>query len=150
MSSVQYIVVRKDLVPVMGVGKTAAQVAHASLGAVIERDVRTITEYIPGPLYPISTPVKVDKVQLIENKDTLNWLRGKFTKLVVYIKTKQKLLNLAKKLDNEAIRYKLIYDSCLTKLEPEEEDGTTLTCMGIIPISVDNVPNYLKKLRLLE
>jgi peptidyl-tRNA hydrolase len=32
MSSIQYIVVRKDLVPIMGVGKTAAQVAHASLG----------------------------------------------------------------------------------------------------------------------
>lgn len=150
MSSIQYIVVRKDLVPIMGVGKTAAQVAHASLGAIIERDVKTVYEQIQGPLFPISVPVKTDKVHLIETEDTLNWLRGRFTKVVIYVKTKQKLLNLAKKLDNDGIRHKLIYDACHTMLEPEESNGTTLTCMGIIPISRDNIPKYLSKLQLLE
>lgn len=150
MNSIQYIVVRKDLVPIMGVGKTAAQVAHASLGAIIERDVKTVYEQIQGPLFPISVPVKTDKVHLIETEDTLNWLRGRFTKVVIYVKTKQKLLNLAKKLDNDGIRHKLIYDACHTMLEPEESNGTTLTCMGIIPISRDNIPKYLSKLQLLE
>ncbi|MHA2218931.1 MAG: peptidyl-tRNA hydrolase, partial [Candidatus Hodarchaeales archaeon] len=69
---------------------------------------------------------------------------------VVYVKTKQKMLNLTKKLDNDGIRCKLIYDCCCTVLKPEEPDGTTLTCVGIVPINDSKVPKYLKKLRLLE
>lgn len=140
--SVQYIVVRKDLVPKMGVGKMAAQVAHASLGAVIEKglvDMSFGPHMIPAP-----------GTKLIRTEDVDAWFSGRFTKLVVYIKTKEKLLNLAKKLDKDNIRYKLIYDACLTMLEPEESDGSTLTCMGIIPISRDNIPKYLTKLQLLE
>ena len=47
---VQYIVVRKDLVKQMGYGKTAAQVAHASLGVLLkDRQLRpddTIQEWL--------------------------------------------------------------------------------------------------------
>lgn len=139
MSSVQYIVVRKDLVPIMGVGKTAAQVAHASLAAVIEKQKIHDTD---------SKTIEVSNI--IKDKAVDSWFRGRFTKLVVYVKSKQKLLNLAEKLDFDKIRYKLIYDACNTVLEPEELNGTTLTCMGIIPISRDNIPKYLQKLRLLE
>jgi peptidyl-tRNA hydrolase len=147
MSSVQYIVVRKDLVPVMGIGKTAAQVAHASLGVLLTKEEKTRYDRLPT-----GTPVRFAEeiTRLIHGKDVDAWFRGKFTKLVVYVKTKQKLLNLAKKLDNDNIRHKLIYDACHTMLEPEEENGTTLTCMGVIPISRDNIPKYLQKLRLLE
>lgn len=140
--SVQYIVVRKDLVPKMGIGKTAAQVAHASLGAVIEKGIVDIS----SGYYAVPAP----GTKLIRNEAVNAWFDGKFTKLVVYVKTKTKLLNLAKKLDNEGIRYKLIYDACHTMLEPEEENGTTLTCMGVIPISRDNIPKCLWKLQLLE
>lgn len=142
MSSVQYIVVRKDLVPKMGVGKTAAQVAHASLGAVIEKGYYEEENFFGTKQWEVTN--------IIRGKDIDAWFRGRFTKLVVYVKTKQKLLNLAKKLDNEGIRYKLIYDACHTVLEPEESDGTTLTCMGVIPISRDNIPKFLRKLQLLE
>jgi peptidyl-tRNA hydrolase len=123
---VQYIIVRKDLVPLMGVGKTAAQVAHASLGAVL------------------------DNGQLIESPEVSGWLAGSFTKLVVYVKTRQKLLNLMAKCLQEGIRVKPIYDACRTKLEPEEPDGTTLTCVGLPPIETTSVPKFLTKLRLLE
>lgn len=142
MSSVQYIVVRKDLVEKMGIGKTAAQVAHASLGAVIER----VQDEVEG----FSGRRVVETTKLIKTPDVNAWFNGIFTKLVVYVKTKQKLLNLAKKLDGDNIRYKLIYDACLTALDPEEEDGTTLTCMGIIPVNRDRVPKCLRKLQLLE
>jgi len=138
--SVQYIVVRKDLVLKMGIGKTAAQVAHASLGAVVEKGLVDCSD----GYYPVLG------TNLIRGKDVDVWFKGRFTKLVVYVKTKQKLLNLAQRLDLEKIRYKLIFDACHTMLEPEEEDGSTLTCMGVIPISRDNVPKCLRKLRLLE
>jgi len=134
MSYLQYIIVRKDLVSKMGIGKTSSQVAHASLGIVVDSRLNdcNISKYY-------RYHINVEK-----------WLMGKFTKLVVYVKSKEKLLNIVKKLDSDELRYKLIYDSCLTMLDPEEKDGTTLTCMGIIPIHCDNVPKYLKKLRLLE
>jgi peptidyl-tRNA hydrolase len=118
----------------MGIGKTAAQVAHASLGIVLavrSRDANIYEYYRDHP--------SVEK-----------WLDGRFTKLVVYVKSKEKLMNLARKLDNDGIGVKLIYDACFTALEPEEENGTTLTCMGVIPIERDMVPRYLKKLQLLD
>jgi peptidyl-tRNA hydrolase len=126
MKFVQYIVVRKDLVPIMGVGKTAAQVAHASLGSILENG------------------------QLLNTYDIRGWLEGSFVKLVVYVKTKQKLLNLIDKLKILDIRIKLIYDRCLTKLIAEEEDGTTLTCVGVVPLEENNIPKCLKSLQLLE
>ena len=142
MSSVQYIVVRKDLVEQMGVGKTAAQVAHASLGAIIERVI----------VEDIHEMIDKEITQIIDNENIQNWFNGPFTKLVVYVKTKQKLLNLAEKLDSEipGIKLSYIYDKCLTKLEPEEENGTTLTCMGVIPMDRNNIPKCLKKLQLLD
>jgi len=124
-NSVQYIVVRSDLIDAMGVGKTSAQVAHASLGAILENK------------------------KLIETEPLKDWLNGSFTKLTVYVKSKTKLLNLSKKLEEEGIKYKLIWDSCRTMLEPEEKDGTTLTCMGVEPLFRKKVPKYLQKLRLL-
>lgn len=123
---VQYIVVRKDLVEIMGIGKTSAQVAHASLGAIL------------------------DDGRLIEDDATKKWLGGRFTKLVVYVKSKEALLNLSKKLDDEGIRNVKINDACFTKLIPENEDGTTLTCIGIIPLERNAVPKCLKKLQLLD
>lgn len=135
---VQYIVVRKDLIEKMGIGKTSAQIAHASLGAVVEKIMEE-----EGFSY-------VEKTQIIRSEDVDNWFNGLFTKIVVYVKAKTQLLNLAKKLDNDNIRIKLIYDNCSTKIDPEEENGTTLTCLGIIPINRNNVPKYLKKLQLLE
>jgi len=123
---VQYIIVRKDLVEKMGVGKTAAQVAHASLGVLLDNNHK-----------------------LIENDSVNKWLNGIFTKIVIYAKSKISLLNIAEKLDKDGFKIKLIYDCCLTKLEPEE-NGTTLTCVGVVPIDRNKVPDYIKKLRLLE
>lgn len=123
---VQYIIVRRDLVPTMGIGKTAAQVAHASLGAVL------------------------DGQALLDSPSVRGWLSGPFTKLVVYVKTRQKLLNLMSKLEEAEIRHRPIYDACRTKLEPEEPNGTTLTCVGLEPIRSDQAPKFLTGLRLLE
>ncbi len=134
---VQYIVVRKDLVPLMGYGKTAAQVAHASLGVIIGRE--NINQLRNG-----------DASFILDQPNVIGWFNGPFVKLVVYVKTKQKLLNLALRLDEEQIRHKLIYDACRTMLEPEEENGSTLTCMGVAPVDRNNVPKCLRGLQLLD
>ncbi len=126
MSYVQYIIVRKDLVETMGVGKTAAQVAHASIGSII----------LNG--------------KIINTEEVRGWLSGTFTKIVLYTKSKQKLLNIIEKCKEEGLFYKAIYDACRTKLQPEEDNGTTLTCIGISPINIKNVPKFLSKLRLLD
>jgi peptidyl-tRNA hydrolase len=130
---VQYIVVRKDLVPEMGIGKTAAQVGHASVSTTSEILLSDRNE------------------DMIDRLNICQWLyHSNQSKIVVYVKTKQKLLNLSKKLDNLQIRNKLIYDCCFTVFQPEETDGTILTCMGVVPIKRDDVPKCLKELRLLE
>ena len=134
---VQYIVVRKDLVEEMGYGKLAAQVAHASLGAIMGRaELKRLQEG--------------DASFIVDDPAVVGWFSGAFTKLVVYVKTKQKLLNLAQRLDEEGIGHKLIWDACRTILEPEEADGSTLTCMGLKPIHRNKVPKCLQKLRLLD
>jgi peptidyl-tRNA hydrolase len=151
---VQYIVVRKDLVEQMGYGKLAAQCCHASLGVLLEKKYYKVSEEdgiidIFGKIFP-DLQMNKEVIGLVDNDGVKKWLRSRFTKLVVYVKSKQALLNLVNKLDEERIKYKTIYDCCLTKLEPEEENGTTLTCMGIIPINREEVPKCLRKLQLLD
>ena len=126
MAYVQYIIVRKDLVPIMGVGKTAAQTAHASLAVILDGD------------------------KILDDPNIKGWLQSPFTKLVVYLKTKQKLLNLITKLNELGIRNYPIYDACRTRLVAEETNGTTLTCVGVIPMKRDEVPKCLSVLRLLD
>jgi peptidyl-tRNA hydrolase len=136
MEAVQYIVVRKDLVEKMGVGKTAAQVAHASIATIFGRE-----QY-----YAL---LRNDIDAIIGQPALRSWIEGRFTKLVVCVKSKQQMLNLKEKLDSEGIVVRMIYDCCLTMLEPEEDNGTTLTCMGVVPLFRDSVPKCLQKLQLL-
>lgn len=142
---VQYIVVRKDLVVQMGYGKLAAQVSHGSLGVLLERKV-----YEEADDWGHFPAIKKEKTQLIEDEAVQKWFNGPFVKLVVYVKGKEQLLNLKAKLDELNIKNKLIYDACRTKLESEEENGSTLTCMGVVPINRDDVPKCLQKLQLLD
>jgi len=151
---IQYIVVRRDLVEQMGPGKLAAQCCHASLGVLLTKKKyykdyagRIISPFDDG--YSFSGPY-VEKVELIDDEATTKWINSRFTKLVCGIRNKEKLLNLAEKLDNDGIRYKLIFDACFTKLSAEESDGSCLTCLGIIPINRNDVPKYLHKLQLLD
>jgi PTH2 family peptidyl-tRNA hydrolase len=143
MECVQYIVVRKDLD--MPVGKLCSQVAHASLGVMLERKQFYVFSN-PKDISLNSPDMKIRNVTLIDTKESRSWFEGRFVKLVVYVKSEQKLLNLSKKLDDLGITNKLIYDAGRTIFNGE----TTLTCMGIEPIYRDNVPKCLKVLRLLD
>ena len=44
--------------------------------------------------------------------------------------------------------YFLIRDNCLTELEPEDEDGRTLTCIGFVPMDNSIVEQISKKFHL--
>jgi peptidyl-tRNA hydrolase, PTH2 family len=88
MSLKQAIIVRKDLR--MGVGKTAAQVAHASLGAMRKIDRRKVEEW--------ESEGSKKVVLKVENEDMLN---------VVLIK-----------LRSEKIPNFVVHDAGLTQVDP--------------------------------
>lgn len=81
-----------------------------------------------------------------------DWIEGSYTKVVYGAKNKDKLLRAAEKAKElgmeENIDYFLIYDSCRTELESEEEDGSTLTCIGFIPMDSSNINKITKSFHL--
>lgn len=82
----QVIVVRKDLK--MRQGKTAAQVAHASLAAVLKN---------------------------LEHPDVKAWLDSNFAKIVVYVNSEKELLDLYEKVKADDVIHSLIEDSGFTE-----------------------------------
>ena len=50
----------------------------------------------------------------------------------------------------EGTDFFLIKDSCLTELEPEDEDGTTLTCIGCRPLPDDIAHAISRKYQLFR
>ena len=126
----QLIIARKDLH--MSAGKLAAQVSHASmawLSHVILRSPRTDE----GSKYIYTVEIDKDIVE--------QWLNGIFTKTVCEAKNKSQLLKAVVLAEEQGLQegtdFFLIKDSCLTELEPEEEDGSTLTCIGFRPLPDD-------------
>lgn len=85
----------------------------------------------------------------IDNNLYDNWLNGSFTKVTLQAKNKNNLLKavtLAKELGmKENEDYFLIYDHCRTELTPEENDGTTLTCIGFKPMDSETIDKISKK-----
>jgi PTH2 family peptidyl-tRNA hydrolase len=128
--SIQYILVRKDLD--MSHGKMAAQVAHASIGAVaIECQRRLVCK------------------QNLEDfkKDRNSWFENSFAKVVLEVKTKQKMLNIMDRLLEDGIPHSIIRDACRTELKPEE-NGCTMTCIGIAPMFRERIPKYIRNLQI--
>ena len=88
-------------------------------------------------------------LEMLIDADTMeNYICGTFTKTVCAAKNKNHLMNAVEKakelglVENED--FGLIYDKCLTELTPEEEDGTTLTCIWFKPL-LDEKAHYISK-----
>ena len=126
----QLIIARKDLH--MSAGKLAAQVSHASM-AWLSHVIRGSTRVEGDNKYTYTVEIERDIVE--------QWLSGIFTKTVCEAKNKSHLLKAVLLAEEQGLQegtdFFLIKDSCLTELEPEEEDGTTLTCIGFKPLPDD-------------
>lgn len=131
METKQVIVVRKDLN--MRKGKMCAQVAHASMGVLLEE----------------AKHVREDSVLLLasykEDDPMFHWLNGPFVKIVVGCDSEEELIELAKKASEVGIRHYLIQDAGRTEFHGEP----TWTCLAVGPdISekVDEITGHLKLL----
>ena len=123
----------------MSTGKLAAQVSHASMAFltnIIKENlsfVRVDSEKNPHCYLEI----EIDSGLYDE------WLNGSFTKIVCQAKNRNQIMKAVKGKD-----YFLIRDNCLTELEPEDEDGRTLTCIGLVPMDSSIVEQISKKFQL--
>lgn len=133
----QVIVVRKDLK--MRSGKIAAQVAHASMGVLL--NAGRYDEF-------------TDENKIIQQAFVLNlkhrpamceWLRGAFTKVCVSCDSEAELLELEQAAISAGIVNCLITDSGLT----EFNGVPTRTCLAIGPDYSDRIDPITKHLKLL-
>ena len=141
----QLIIARKDLQ--MSAGKLAAQVSHASmawLSNLIRRSRGAVI--IEDEKYTFTVEIEKDIVE--------QWLNGVFTKTVCEAKNKNHLLKAVTLAEEQGLKenadFFLIRDACLTELEPEEEDGTTLTCIGFKPMHDDVAHAISRKYQLFR
>lgn len=140
----QVIIARKDLG--MSPGKLAAQVSHGSM-AFLTNIIKNHTFNNPyQTIMSWSTPEEIDIYE--------NWINGSFTKVICEAKNKNQLLKavkIAKELGlKEGVDFFLIKDNCLTELEPEEEDGRTLTVIGFRPLEDETAAAISKKFQLYK
>ena len=150
----QLIIARKDLN--MSPGKLAAQVAHARwafMSQKIRDSEHSVAINYPTPKdawYECHIPVRVDIYD--------EWFCGIFTKTICEAKNLKQLLKaktIAEDLGmKEGEDFFLIWDACLTELQPEkyDEDGTgrTLTCIGFRPLDDETAWKISKKFQLYK
>lgn len=128
----QYLIFNRSLN--MPAGKLAAQLSHASVGCVIQLFLQTE--------YPNSVVIgnSFDKGSV-----AYKWLFNKFTKVVLYVKSEESLLNVYNKAKADNFNTVLIKDEGRTVFnEP------TYTCVGIGPVYPSEVKHIVRKLQLYK
>lgn len=142
----QVIVFRKDLIKgehAVRKGKIAAQVAHASLGALLKMAYRK--EYIGSCLAGKQQLFKKIEFEFPEDSVLDKWLNGIFTKICVCVDNDEELVALYNKITNESeIPCALITDAGNT----EFHGVPTNTCIGIGPWWSDEIDKFTKDLPL--
>ena len=134
----QTIVVRADLN--MPKGKMAAQVAHASMGAILtfarydRKVITTMGNFIDDYIYRMIVPGSVHA-----------WLSGDFAKIVLKCQGLDDLLKLEEVVKaKKIIPYKLITDNGTTVFnEP------TVTCIAIGPWEAEVIDEMTKDFKLM-
>lgn len=131
-------IMRKDLN--MSAGKLAAQVAHCAEAYWIRglrQAIKPLDDYSGYEIHSLINKEIVDE-----------YVNDIFTKTICEAKNKNHLLKAKELADDigliENEHYGLIYDKCLTELEPEELDGTTLTGIWFCPLK-DDIAHYISK-----
>lgn len=137
-------IMRKDLN--MSTGKLMAQVMHCA-------EAYWTSKIRRGDLYHTKDGQYMAQMTMPESVYR-DYVCGSFTKTVCEARNKNQLLK-AKDIANELglvedIDYGCIYDKCLTELEPEEDDGTTLTGMWFCPLDDEIAHKISKKYQLYK
>lgn len=110
----------------------------------------------PNKPYGAMEPCKPDHIYTcligLEKGLYEDWINEAMTKVVCGARDKSRLLRAierAKELGmKEGEDYFLIYDACRTELEPEEENGGTLTCIGFRPMDAEVIDQIGKEYHL--
>ena len=138
----QLIIARKDLK--MSPGKLAAQVAHASW-AFVSNKLDAVFDYVSLDV----------EVSFSTSLDIWNdWFNDTYTKTICEAKSFNHLMK-AKTIAEELglVENKdffFVHDACFTELEPEEMDGTTITCIGFKPLDDETAHKISKKFQLYK
>lgn len=145
MTIKQIIVVREDLN--MSRGKIASQVAHASMKSLVDAMQRGDLPYDIETEDGIDTVLRPSMVlDLDSDKELKAWLEGSFTKIVVYVKSEEKLMNLYNKVKSAGLRASLIIDNGTTEFGGVK----TKTCISIGPHEAERIDPFTKKYPLLK
>lgn len=146
----QLIIARKDLK--MSPGKLAAQVSHASIAFLTNQIKEKAFHVKNGIVYAFQGEVERGnwyESRLIFDEELYEqWIEGSFTKIVCGARNKSKLLEAIEIAEELGIAYYPIYDNCRTELEPEEKNGTTLTCVGFPPLDSEIIDKIGKRYHL--
>ena len=130
----QVIVVRKDLN--MRKGKMISQACHASMKVILDRMFK----------FDISLMRRREWVLELPYESPLNeWLKGLFTKIVVYVESEDELLELRDKAKEVGIIHALITDAGKTEFHGEP----TYTCLAIGPDYSEKIDEITGDLPLL-
>ena len=121
MKTKQVIVVRKDLN--MRKGKLAAQVAHASMKAILDRMFK-----MPAKHKWLEHVWDEWSISILQGSPLYDWLTDKFTKIVVYVNSEEELMDLYIEAQKKNILHALIQDAGLTEFKEP-----TYTCIAIGP-----------------
>lgn len=111
-------------------GKIAAQLAHASLGALLNLDSGM-------------NRWKIDFND--ESPAVKEWLEGRFTKICVSVDSEQELLDIYETAIARGVNVKIIQDAGLT----EFNGVPTRTCLALGPDYPENIDPITKHLKLL-
>lgn len=155
-------IMRKDLH--MSAGKLAAQVGHCAEAywtTGIRRHTKKFEEWneIFGTDYDttnmeegIFNTEDYFTLGIIDKHIFEDYICGSFVKIICQARNKNHLLKaktIAEEMGmEEGIHYGLIYDNCLTELEPEEENGTTLTGIWFCPLPDEKAEQISRKYHL--
>lgn len=136
METKQVIVVRKDLK--MNPGKLAAQVAHASMGAILSQG-----EVIEKKDASGQVAVREFRMDVMHQPALNHWLfLGSFTKVCVAVHSEAELLEIYERV-RHVLPHALIKDSGRTVFKEP-----TYTCLAIGPATIESVDKFTGDLKL--
>lgn len=129
----------------MSAGKLAAQVGHCAEAYWL----RLIQSGLNGE------SSEQRQIQFVLPSDMVDgYINGAIVKTICEAKNKNHLLKAKTQAEElgliENIDFGLIHDKCLTELEPEEEDGTTLTGIWFKPLDDETAHTISRKYQLYK